>query len=52
MAQYMVRIGNDRALHEKLGQQALEFAQENFDARKNTKRTFEFYNRFFVREPV
>ncbi|WP_458120262.1 glycosyltransferase family 4 protein [Paenibacillus sp. Z6-24] len=52
MAQYMIKIGTDPALYEKLGQSALSFAEENFDARKNAKRTFDFYNRFFVREPV
>lgn len=52
MEDYMVKIGTDKALYEKLSQNALAFAEENFDARKNTKRTFDFYNRFFVRETV
>ncbi|MNR41831.1 hypothetical protein D3C85_1602700 [compost metagenome] len=47
---YMLRLGNDDELRASLGEQALAFAREHFDAMKNAKRTFEFYNRLYVRE--
>ncbi|MBW7476720.1 glycosyltransferase family 4 protein [Paenibacillus oenotherae] len=47
---YMIRLGNDDELRASLGEKALAFAREHFDATKNAKRTFEFYNRLYVRE--
>lgn len=43
---YCQSLIKDRKLLEKLGKEGYDFAQKNFNAEKNLKRTYDFYNQF------